>query len=137
MAGPEQRLGWGGPISLDAEQADAARDFVANTHPRTGTAAYAQWVLLRSVLMPPPSECQENRAAIARAADWLLGLDVTPGVDEPDYGAFASVAEEILHEAVTAFESRPEGCEMEMTGDNDCFNCGRCNFSKTTDSMKA
>jgi hypothetical protein len=131
MTTPEKRSGWGKPVLLTAEEADAARDLVTNTRPGIGTKESAKWSILASVLIPPVEACKPNRKKIEIASDWIGGIDVVPDVYDPDYDEFESEASQVLLQAVRAYECRPTGCEMTMSGDNDCFECDRCNFDRT------
>lgn len=133
MANGEKRIGWGEPVTLDAEQADALRDYVAGTHVLVGANLYKEWQLLREHVIPPVDECEGARVQILEAQAWLAGIEYAPGVDDPDYDEFEAAASGYLRQAIEAYKTRPTGCEMEMTGDDDNFECERCHFHCSTD----
>lgn len=134
MSETGKRIGWGEPITLNANQADAARNLMLGIYPGTGRTEYDQWKLLKGLLIPPVEVCKENRERIDRAADWIRGIDYVPEEPSVEYDEFEGNANNVLLEATNAYESRPEGCEMELSGDDDCFSCERCNFSRSTDT---
>jgi len=133
MAELDKRIGWGEGVTLDADRADAVRELLENTRPSTGTKLLRKWFSLHTVFIPPVEACEQNRARINQAADWFRNLDCPPDDMDPEYEEFELTANGFLRQSVEAFESRPLGCEMQISGDNDCFDCDRCNFSRSTD----
>lgn len=83
--------------------------------------------------MPPLETCKGTRDAIALYSHWIQGLMNVPNVEDPDYDDFEREASGILKSAVGAYSSRPAECEMEISGDSDCFECARCAFDESTD----
>lgn len=138
MNNPDKRISWGEPITLNAEQADAVRDILTGASGKdrgVGTKAYTQRKMLLSIFVPPVEACSSNRNLIDNAADYMRGIDGELDISDPDYEEFELRVSGVLQENVEAFESRPSGSEMEMNGDSDCFDCFRCNFSRSTDIL--
>lgn len=69
----------------------------------------------------PREACTETRAKLDRALAWMANHDDS-GLDK----YIEQMFDNQLHNIKDTFDTRPDGCEMEMSGDYDEFRCAAC-----------
>lgn len=120
------------PLEYDGGEADAVRDVLTITGPKTNTPEHDSWMRLKLVFIPQPDVCEPNRQDIKEAAEWIRAAEDGPEEDETTEAELAVITDSMVEQAQAAFESKPEGCELIMTADGTQFDCERCTLSYST-----
>lgn len=74
--------------------------------------------------------CAQTRLNIDRGTAWMAGLIAAPGLNDPGRDEFESDVDEVLKAIKDAYNTRPVGCSMEMSGEYDEFDCVMCGFAR-------
>ena len=129
----EKRLGFGEPVTLDGAQADLLRRVLERGVVYPGiTNDLNAYESLCHTAIPMPEVCQVVRETITRTDEVFGNIETLPDVDDPRYEQFCSKMSNLIVAARDAFDTKPEGCEMEVSGD-DSYSCRRCFFDVNLD----